>query len=126
LHYIQQKSREEGIDGALKHSESDFDALLLCDRNGVGQQMAAQAGRSLHFPSETLLMHLGYPIICIPIGLDANGLPFSLSLQHSAWREDVLIKWASAIEDLVNEVLGWRAVPEYRNPLAKNIPVFES
>lgn len=96
LSYIQKKSRKEGIDAALKHVTEDgqtieFDALLLCDRKGVGQQMAAQAG---------------YPIICIPIGLDAFGIPVSLSLLHSAWKEGPLIKWASAIEDLLNENLG--------------------
>ncbi|KAJ9668397.1 hypothetical protein H2201_001445 [Coniosporium apollinis] len=49
LAYIQEQSRRFGIDGALKHvrknGESvDLDALILCDRKGVGQQMAAQAG----------------------------------------------------------------------------------
>ncbi len=47
--YIQDKCRGEGIDAALKYTNSDgevadFDALLLCDRKGAGQQLAAQAG----------------------------------------------------------------------------------
>ena len=50
LSYIRQKTREEGIDAALKHTTKsgeviELDALLLCDRMGVGQQLAAQAGR---------------------------------------------------------------------------------
>ena len=57
------------------------------------------------------------------MGLDSTGLPFSLSLQHTAWKEDVLIRWASAIEDLVQGVHGWRPTPQYRDHLSKNIPV---
>lgn len=49
LEYTQRKSRAEGIDAALRYvtaegEEAEFDALLLCDRKGPGQQMAAQAG----------------------------------------------------------------------------------
>ena len=110
---MHKKSREEGIDAALHHATNDgqtieLDALLLCDRKGAGQQLAAQAG---------------YPIICIPIGLDGRGMPVSLSLQHRAWKEGTLIKWASAIEDLVHSMNGWRLTPEYKDHLAKNIPI---
>lgn len=71
------------------------------------------------------LILIGYPIICVPIGADSAGLPFSLSLQHTAWKEDVLIRWASAIEDLVHQISGWRCTPEYREHLSKNIPVVD-
>ena len=113
LSHITRQTRDQGIDAALCHKDSEdkttqLDALLFCDRRGVGQQYAAQAG---------------YPIICIPIGLDSNGMPISLSLQHSAWNEAELIKWASAIEHLWNGKNGWRATPTFRNPLAKNIPI---
>jgi hypothetical protein len=67
----------------------------------------------------------GYPIISIPIGLDSDGLPIALSLQHSQWKEGELIKWASAIEDLLHSIFGWRATPGYCNPLSKRLPVFE-
>ncbi|KAL9099056.1 MAG: hypothetical protein Q9163_005385 [Psora crenata] len=113
LGYIHRKTREEGIDAALRRTTEDgesieLDALLLFDRKGAGQQLAAQAG---------------YPIICIPIGLDSAGMPFSLSLQHTAWKEETLIKWASAIEDLVNGLFGWRPTPTYREYKSKNIPI---
>lgn len=130
MSYIQKKSRKEGIDAALKHVTEDgqtieFDALLLCDRKGVGQQMAAQAGMLVGevFFRISAKYDSGYPIICIPIGLDAFGIPVSLSLLHSAWKEGPLIKWASAIEDLLNENLGWRPTPQYRNHMSKNIPI---
>ena len=49
LRHIQTQCRDEGIDAALELSTEDgktvqFDALLLCDRKGAGQQIAAQAG----------------------------------------------------------------------------------
>jgi amidase len=113
LEHIHKQTRENGIDAALQYTNSEgkssqLDALLMCDRRGVGQQYAAQAG---------------YPIIVIPIGLDSNGIPVGLSLHQTAWKEAELVKWASAIEHVWNERNGWRATPTYRNHLAKNIPI---
>lgn len=50
-------------------------------------------------------------------------MPVSLTLQHTAWREGTLIKWASAIEDLIREKFGPREAPKFQNHLAKNVPV---
>ncbi|KAL8719089.1 MAG: hypothetical protein Q9181_008108, partial [Wetmoreana brouardii] len=113
LKYIQDTSRKQGIDAALRSVTSDnetieLDALLICDRKGAGQMLAAQAG---------------YPIISIPIGIDAIGLPVGLSIQQRAWKEAALIKWASAIEDLVHHIDGWRPTPEYKESMSKNIPI---
>lgn len=124
LAHIRKQTRENGIDDALVHrnenvaeaekrgngpGEQELDARLFCDRRGIGQQYAAQAG---------------YPIICIPIGLDAYGMPVSLSLQHRAWNEHKLVRWASAIEDLLwNKENGWRPTPGFKNSSAKIIPV---
>ena len=61
LSYIRAQSRENGIDAALSYQPDPakpaikLDALLLADRAGPGQQLAAQAG---------------YPIITIPVGVD--------------------------------------------------------
>ncbi len=114
LQHIQHQTRQNGIDAALSYTEPssgdtvELDALIFCDRRGVSQQYAAQAG---------------YPVICIPVGLDNSGMPVSLSLQHTAWREVELVKWASAIEDLRNRENGWRALPMFRNLHSKNTPV---
>lgn len=114
LAHIHVQTRDNGIDAALKYTEprtgtiSQLDALLFCDRRGIGQQYAAQAG---------------YSIICIPIGLDIHGMPVSLSFQHTAFREAELIKWASALEHLWNEENGWRATPSFRSLLANNVPI---
>lgn len=114
LQHIRKQTRENGIDAALSHTDSgtgekvELDALLFCDRKGIGQQYAAQAG---------------YPVICIPIGLDKNGIPVSLSFQHKVRRESDLVKWASAVEDLWNRKTGWRPLPTFRNLGAKNMPI---
>ncbi|KEF55270.1 uncharacterized protein A1O9_08924 [Exophiala aquamarina CBS 119918] len=132
LHHIQRQRRENGVDGALQdHSprtrsmgdhlddqQQLLDALLFCDVKAGGTQIAAQAG---------------YPVLSIPIGLDPEGMPVPLTLQHSAWQGVKLIKSASAIEDLIkvhkeqNSALATsrlgRTAPGYQNHPRKNIPV---
>lgn len=49
LNYTRLQCGVQGIDAALKFDGQngdtvEFDALLLCDRKGAGQQLAAQAG----------------------------------------------------------------------------------
>lgn len=134
LKHIQFQCRENGIDSALRHrnkSDSEdikLDALLFCDVKRGGIQIAAQAG---------------YPVLTIPVGLDPDGIPVSLVLIHTAWQDDKLIKWASAIEDLLmqhqvlrlkanrdkplarNRRLG-RIPPTYMDHRSKNIPVLRS
>ncbi|KAF2230985.1 amidase signature enzyme [Viridothelium virens] len=106
----------KGIDAALCHRAASgevimLDALIMSDRKGVGQQMAAQAG---------------YPIITIPVGLDAAGISVGMSLHQTAFHEGVLVKWASAIEEVRNEVLGWRPMPKYHFYHSKNVPIGKS
>lgn len=125
LSHIQHTCRDMGIDAALQHvtcngETIELDALLLCDRLGAGQQIAAQAGWHPHIIlllayclslSLPYTPNLGYPIITIPIGLDTSGIPIGLSLQHRAWHEGTLIKWASVIEDLVFNEMGTGRIP---------------
>ncbi|KFY22356.1 hypothetical protein V491_02830 [Pseudogymnoascus sp. VKM F-3775] len=113
LKHIRCQTRANGIDSALQHVTANgesvtLDALILCDRRLVGQQLAAQAG---------------YPTITFPIGTDKDGMPLGLTLQQTAWQEGKLIKWASAIEDLRNDIVGGRPLPTYKNKTAKNIPI---
>ena len=49
LDFVREKSRKQGIDAALQYQTPlgevvTLDALIMSDRKGVGQQMAAQAG----------------------------------------------------------------------------------
>lgn len=114
LDHIHRQTRENGIDAAMQYTEPTtnktqrLDALIFCDENGVGQQYAAQAG---------------YPIIAIPIGVNARGMPVSLSFQSTAWTECSLIRWASAIEDLWKAKAGGRPTPGFQNLFSKNIPI---
>ena len=70
LDYIRQKCRTEGIDAALqdKKNGENFDALILFDRKGAGQQLAAQAGKDLfHLHSPHSHFHV-ISIICATFG----------------------------------------------------------
>lgn len=110
--HCQSQCRENGIDAALRRPDErsgTLDALLFCDIKMAGQCIAAQAG---------------YPIISIPIGTDQDGMPVSLTVQHTAWKEASLVHWASAIEDLARRKQGGRAVPTFKQHLKKNVPVF--
>ncbi|GAB7352243.1 hypothetical protein MBLNU459_g2714t1 [Dothideomycetes sp. NU459] len=114
LQHIRSQCRENGIDAALQYRCPvtsrlvQLDALLFCDVKGAGQQIAAQAA---------------YPVMTIPVGLDPDGMPVGLNLQHTAWREGTLIKWASAIEDLLKDEIGPRAPPRFKEHLVKNCPI---
>jgi len=134
LKHITSQCRENGIDAVLEHRDPvsgkdvKLDALLFCDVKRGGIQIAAQAG---------------YPVLTIPAGLDPDGMPVPLVLIHTAWQDDKLVKWASAIEDLLahhdqlrtkanggeqlprSKRLG-RIPPTYIDHLKKNIPVEKS
>jgi amidase len=135
LKWIRKQTRERGIDAALRHQatssskEEYLDALLFCDIKMGGTCIAAQAG---------------YPVLALPVGLDPDGMPVGTTLIHTAWQEGLLIKWASAIEDLMrhhcemtrstwelggidqslNEHECWgRTPPVFKEHLRKNVPV---
>lgn len=65
----------------------------------------------------------GYPKTTLPVGLDKDGMLVGMTLQQTAWAEGTLIKCASAVEDVRNDVAGGRPVPTYRDHLAKNVPI---
>ncbi|KAL9607097.1 MAG: hypothetical protein Q9167_007957, partial [Letrouitia subvulpina] len=86
LTFIQQTTRENGLDAALKHGKERLSALLVPSDVGQTYQIAAQAG---------------YPIITLPASLSSTtSMPFGLGLMNTAWSESELIRYASAIEDL--------------------------
>lgn len=134
LKHITYQCRDNGIDAALRYRDPvdgkdiELDALLFCDVKRGGIQIAAQAG---------------YPVLTIPAGLDPDGMPVPLMFIHSKWKDDKLIKWASAVEDLLNfhqerrikmnggkqiarsKRLG-RIPPTFMQHLRKNIPIERS
>jgi amidase len=113
LSFCQQSTREGGIDAALAMGPggTQLDALLVPPDVGQTYQIAAQAG---------------YPMITIPAGTHSStGMPFGLALMQTAWAEDKLVKWASAIEDLQfsSGTQYKRTLPKWHGYLERNIPV---
>ena len=113
LSFCQSQTREHGIDAALAMGPdgTQLDALLVPPDVGQTYQVAAQAG---------------YPMITLPAGVHSDtGMPFGLALMQTAWREDALVKWASAIEDLqfASGTLHKRTLPKWHGYLQRNIPV---
>ncbi|KEZ45550.1 hypothetical protein SAPIO_CDS1884 [Scedosporium apiospermum] len=87
--YIRQKSREEGIDAVLRSKGGLLDGILVPIQadGGVANQVAAKAG---------------YPAITIPVAVNKDDdVPFGLVIIQTAGREDLLIKYGSAIEHLI-------------------------
>ncbi|KAI0809936.1 amidase signature domain-containing protein [Xylaria sp. FL0064] len=98
LEYIRKKSRDEGIDAAMIHEGSELDGFLVPVQaeGGVACSVAAKAG---------------YPMITIPVGTSENAVPFGMGIIQKAWNEHKLVRYGSAIEDLVDH----RPRPSFRN-----------
>ncbi|KAK3064681.1 hypothetical protein LTS18_004901, partial [Coniosporium uncinatum] len=68
----------------------------------------------------------GYPMVTLPAGVHSStGMPFGLALMQTAFAEDKLVKWASAIEDLqlTSGTAYKRTLPNWYGYLERNIPV---
>ncbi|KAK6856332.1 hypothetical protein PG995_006519 [Apiospora arundinis] len=111
-------STRAGIDSALMHKGRQLSGLLVPPDVGQTYQIAAQAG---------------YPMLTIPAGvhMSSTGMPFGLALMQTAWAEAKLVRWASAIEDLLqqstaastnNKSYG-KTLPKWHGYLERNIPV---
>ncbi|USW50196.1 Putative amidase signature domain-containing protein [Septoria linicola] len=114
LNFCRASTRERGIDHALSLglAGTQLDTLLVPPDVGQSYQIAAQAG---------------YPVITIPAGVNSeSGMPYGLALMQTAWREDALVKWASAIEDLMKDTPYKRTMPKWLGYLERNIPVINA
>lgn len=113
LSFCQRTSREEGIDAALSSGGNQLDALLIPPDVAQSVQIAAQAG---------------YPIITIPASVHSDsGMPFGLAVLGTAFSEVTLVKYASAIEDLIfrtdSPFQRSKHPPRWEGYLERNIPV---
>jgi amidase len=122
LGFCQGKTRT-GINDALglngpgpQRPDRKIDGLLVPPDVAQAPQIAAQAG---------------YPMLTLPAAVgDESGMPFGLALMQTQWAEAELIKWGSAIEDLVfteGKAVGiGRTLPTWRGYLERNIPVINA
>ena len=65
-------------------------------------------------------------MITLPASVSSStGMPFGLALMGTAWSEPELVKWASAIEDLLFKSNGayGRTKPMWYGYKQRNIPV---
>ncbi|KAK0303170.1 hypothetical protein LTR82_017644 [Friedmanniomyces endolithicus] len=112
LAFCQRTTREDGIDAALYANGAFLDALLVPPDVGQSYQIAAQAG---------------YPVLTIPASVhSSSGMPFGLALIGTAFSEATLIKYGSAIEDLMvsSNSVYQRAMmpPQWKGYLERNVP----
>lgn len=110
LEFCQSSSRN-GINDALTYKGGKLNGLLVPPAVGQSYQQTAQAG---------------YPIVTIPVGVSSDsGMPFGLGIIQTAWKEEELVKWASAIEDLqlTSSSKLKRTRPTWRGYLERNVPV---
>ncbi|PHH73477.1 hypothetical protein CDD80_3806 [Ophiocordyceps camponoti-rufipedis] len=108
LNYSQTMTRR-GINGALDRKGTKLNALLVPLEPGQSYQIAAQAG---------------YPMVTIPVGVHKeSGMGIGLGLMQSAWQEHELVRWASAIEDLLMSKGYQRDRPKWRGYHQRKIPL---
>lgn len=106
-----QSSTRNGINDALNYNGMQLNGLLVPPDVAQSVQIAAQAG---------------YPMITLPAGVHSeSGMGFGLAIMQTVFREDELVRWASAIEDLQFSSLTphKRTLPAWRGYLERNIPV---
>jgi amidase len=113
LSFCQRTTRDEGIDAALANGGDQLHALLIPPDVAQSVQVAAQAG---------------YPIITVPASVHSfSNMPFSLAVLGTAFSEAVLVKYASAIEDLMvssdSDFQRAKTPPGWNGYLERNLPV---
>ncbi|KAK8103216.1 hypothetical protein PG984_016362 [Apiospora sp. TS-2023a] len=106
-----------------RKKQRKLSGLLVPPDVGQTYQIAAQAG---------------YPMATIPAGArrraSSDKMPFGLGLMQTAWGEAELVRWASAIEDLLlqthaqstmksSDDSSGRTLPRWHGYLQRNIPV---
>lgn len=113
LSFCQRTTREEGIDAALVNGGNPVDVLLVPPDVAQSYQIAAQAG---------------YPVITVPAAVHSlSGMPFGIAVIGTAFSEATLVKYASAIEDLMvssgSQYQRARTPPSWDGYLTRQIPV---
>lgn len=111
LAFCQRTTREDGIDYALAQGPNGtkLDGLIVPPDVAQAPQIAAQAG---------------YPMITVPAGVhSASGMPFGIALMQTAFGEEKLVRYGSAIEDLQASLGFKRPSPQWLGYLERTIPL---
>jgi amidase len=112
-----QTTSKTGIDHALTaYSDAPLSGLLVPPDVGQSYEIAAQAQ---------------YPVITVPAGYHDQvgdyGMPYGLAIMQTMWGEAELVRWASAIEDLIMKegaAIGvGRRRPRWLGYRERNLPV---
>ncbi|EFY85954.1 hypothetical protein J3459_008374 [Metarhizium acridum] len=108
LNFCQSTTRG-GINDALRYKNKTLSGLLVPSNVAQSYQISAQAG---------------YPAITLPAGIDdESGMGYGLAILHTAWAEEELVRWGSAIEDLTKGTQYARTLPKWRGYMQRNLPV---
>ncbi|KAH0601908.1 hypothetical protein MHUMG1_00787 [Metarhizium humberi] len=108
LNFCQSTTRG-GINDALRYENKMLSGLLVPSSVAQSYQISAQAG---------------YPAITVPAGIDEeSGMGYGLAILHTAWAEEELVRWGSAIEDLTKGTQYARTLPKWRGYMQRNMPV---
>lgn len=106
--FLNKISREEGIDAALAYTFPNGTTIQL---DGL---LVPSAGGATNLPAIA-----GYPMVTVPIGLNSRSVPVGISLIGTAWSEPTLVRYGSAIDDLIRG----RQKPQFINWWSKAVPV---
>ena len=108
IEYLNNVSRTEGIDAALAYTYPNGTTIQL------DALLTPSGGGATNLPAMA-----GYPMVTIPIGQNAYSVPVGISLIGTAWSEPTLIKYGSALDDLIQG----RKKPAFIEWWARNLPV---
>ena len=107
--YLEKVSKTEGIDAALSYTFENGTTIK------IDTLLVPSGGGSTNLPATA-----GYPMISIPAGfLNPHGVPVGISVVGTAWSEPSLIRYASAMDDLIRG----RTKPTFVNWWTKVVPV---
>lgn len=106
--YLNRVSRAEGIDAALAYTYPNGTTIQL---DGL---LVPSGSGSTNLPAIA-----GYPMVTVPVGQNAHSVPVGIALIGTAWSEPTLIKYGSAIDDLIRR----RTLPKFIEWWSKVIPV---
>lgn len=108
--WLKHVSQDHGIDAALRHRHTLPDGSAV----NLTALLVPSGGGSTNLPAVA-----GYPMVTVPVGYNAHSVPVGVSLIGTAWSEPMLVKFGSAIDDLVRG----RKKPAFEQWWSRRLPV---